>query len=97
VLPCVRKQVGHQVRLGAIEVDADRAESFCPTSTPRMHPGREAMRWETLDWHGPRRRQQGMAVPDTSGLSPEQVAAEIVTWCRRALCGQVPKLSAAGA
>lgn len=57
--PCVRKQVGHQVRLGAIEVDVDRAESFCPTSTPRMHPGREAMRWETLDWHGPRRRQQG--------------------------------------
>ncbi len=40
---------------------------------------------------------RGMAVLDTSGLSPEPVAAEIVTWCRRALCGQVPKLSAAGA
>lgn len=30
MLPCVRKQVGHQVRLGAIEVDVDRAESFAP-------------------------------------------------------------------
>jgi hypothetical protein len=34
-------------------------------------------------------------VLDTSELSPTQVAAEVVTWCRRALCGQAPLLHAA--
>ena len=31
-----------------------------------------------------------METIDTSELSPEQVAAEIVAWCRRALCKEAP-------
>jgi hypothetical protein len=52
--------------------------------------GWEAMRWERWTDIDPADGNWGMTVLDTSDLSPEQVAAEIMTWCRRALCGQAP-------
>jgi hypothetical protein len=38
----------------------------------------------------------GMEVLDTSERSPAQVAAEVATWCRRAINGQAPLLHARG-
>jgi hypothetical protein len=55
-----------------------------------------AMRWERWTGIDPTNGNWGMEVLDTSELSPGQVAAEIVTWCRRALCGDAPVLYAAG-
>jgi hypothetical protein len=37
-----------------------------------------------------------MEAIDTSKISPEQVAAEIVAWCRRALRGEAPVMLPAG-
>jgi hypothetical protein len=41
-------------------------------------------------------RGWGMEAIDTSKISPEQVAAEIVAWCRRALRGEAPVMLPAG-
>ena len=57
--------------------------------------GWEAMRWERLS--NVDRRSGGWAVHviDTSERSSEQVAQQVLTWCRRALSGQVPVMRAA--
>jgi hypothetical protein len=57
--------------------------------------GWEAMRWERWTDIDPANGNWGMTVLDTSERSPEQVAAEIMTWCRRALSGQAPVMHAA--
>jgi broad-specificity NMP kinase len=50
--------------------------------------GWAAMRWERWTAKEPE-SGWGMQAIDTSRLSPEQVAAEVVAWCRRALRGEV--------
>jgi hypothetical protein len=57
--------------------------------------GWEAMRWERWTGIDPANGNWGMNVLDTSELSPQQVAAAIVTWCRRAVGGQAPVMCAA--
>jgi hypothetical protein len=65
---------------------------------PRLMPrllstdGCVAMRWERLTGIDRSDGSWGMEVLDTSHLAPEQVADEIVTWCRRACSGQAPLL-----
>jgi hypothetical protein len=54
--------------------------------------GWDAMRWERL---APASPGWGMHVVDTSRLSPEQVADEILAWVRRALAGHAPVMRAA--
>lgn len=56
--------------------------------------GWEAMRWERLIGIDPSEVSWRMEIVDTSHQSPAQVAARIVTWCRRALAGQAPTLTA---
>jgi Holliday junction resolvasome RuvABC endonuclease subunit len=58
--------------------------------------GWAAMRWERWTGLDPATGNCGMEVLDTSGRSPEQVAAEVVTWSRRALNAEAPLLHAAG-
>lgn len=58
--------------------------------------GWEAMRWERWTALDPATGDWGMEVIDTSWRSPEQVAAEVVTWSRRARRGQAPLLHATG-
>jgi hypothetical protein len=56
--------------------------------------GWEQMRWER--WvQGRDESSWAMNVIDTSTLSPEAVAAELLSWCRRALAGQAPTLRGA--
>jgi hypothetical protein len=52
--------------------------------------GWRAMRWE--QWPG--LENWGMEVVETSGLSPQRVAAEVVAWCDRALRGEAPVMQA---
>lgn len=53
--------------------------------------GWEAMRWER--WiEGCDEQNWGMHVLDTSSLTSEEVAAELLAWCRRALAGHAQVL-----
>jgi energy-coupling factor transporter ATP-binding protein EcfA2 len=54
--------------------------------------GWEAMRWERWSDTDPASGAWGMEVIDTSEMPPDQVALEVVAWCRRALCGEAPLL-----
>jgi hypothetical protein len=56
--------------------------------------GWEAMRWERWSRRDPATDNWGMEVLDTSERSPDQVAAEVVSWSYRALNGQAPLLHA---
>jgi energy-coupling factor transporter ATP-binding protein EcfA2 len=58
--------------------------------------GWPAMRWEQWTGIDPASGSWGIEVLDTSRRSPEQVAAAVVMWSRRALNGQAPLLHAAG-
>jgi hypothetical protein len=50
----------------------------------------EAMRWERWTGVDPNDGTWGVTVLDTTELSPEDVATEVVAWCRRALRGHTP-------
>lgn len=56
--------------------------------------GWEAMRWERLESLDPSDGGWALHVVDTSELSPEQVAQQVLSWCRRALSGQAPVMRA---
>ena len=58
--------------------------------------GWEAMRWDRWNAMDPIDGNWGMEVLDTSLLTAAQVADEILTWCRRALCGEAPAFHPAG-
>ena len=58
--------------------------------------GWTAMRWERWTGLDPATSNWGMEVLDTSMRSPEQVAADVVAWSRRAINGQAHLLPAAG-
>lgn len=72
------------------------------TRDPRHMPhvlstnGWETMRWDRWSGIDPINGNWGMEVLDTSELTAGQVADEIVTWCRRALCAEATVLYAAG-
>jgi hypothetical protein len=55
--------------------------------------GWDAMRWDRLDIAAGDGRWD-MRVLDTSYLSREQVAAEVLRWCRDALAGRAPVMHA---
>ncbi len=55
--------------------------------------GWDAMRWDRLEIV-PGDGRWGMRVLDTSDLSREQVAAEVLRWCRDALAGRAPVMHA---
>jgi hypothetical protein len=52
--------------------------------------GWEAMCWERLSDLDPSDGGWAVHVVDTSALSTEQVAEQVLTWCRRAVGGEVP-------
>jgi broad-specificity NMP kinase len=52
--------------------------------------GWEAMRWQRLGGLDPGNGGWAVHVVDTSDLSPDQVAEQVLSWCRRALGGQAP-------
>jgi energy-coupling factor transporter ATP-binding protein EcfA2 len=56
--------------------------------------GWEAMRWQRWTSIDPAGGAWGMSVLDTSELAPDDVAAQIVSWARRALRGQAPVMHA---
>lgn len=74
----------------------------CQARDPRHMPhvltadGWEAMLWERWTDIDPASGSWGMEIIDTSELSPQQVAAEILTWSRRALGGEATVMSLAG-
>ena len=53
----------------------------------------DAMRWDRLDI-APADGRWDMRVLDTSDLSREQVAAEVLRWCRDTLAGRAPVMHA---
>jgi energy-coupling factor transporter ATP-binding protein EcfA2 len=57
--------------------------------------GWEAMRWERWTGLVPE-SSWGMEMIDTSRLSPEHVAAEVVAWCHRVLRGQAQVMRPTG-
>lgn len=57
--------------------------------------GWDAMRWERLKALDPRRGTWGMHVVDTSARSTDEVAGDVLIWCRRALRGQAPEIPVA--
>ena len=71
-------------------------------SDPRHMPhvlstnGWEAMRWDRLSEIDPIDGNWGMEVLDTSQLTSVQVVDEILTWCRRVLCGNATVLHPEG-
>jgi hypothetical protein len=71
-----------------------RGHARDPTHMPEVLTtgGWEEMRWER--WMDGRRLvgPWAMHVIDTSGLGVEQVATEVLDWCRRALAGQTQLL-----
>jgi hypothetical protein len=73
-----------------------RAHARDPNHMPHVLStgGWEAMRWERLRLLGPPRGGWDMHVLDTSAHSEDEVAALVVEWCRRALRGQAPQMSA---
>jgi hypothetical protein len=54
------------------------------------------MRWERWTNRDPATSNWDIEVLDTSKRSPAQVAAEVATWCHRAINGQAPQLHAGG-
>ncbi|MGZ6569738.1 MAG: hypothetical protein ACXVHJ_01535 [Solirubrobacteraceae bacterium] len=56
--------------------------------------GWEAMRWERLTGLDPSDGGWAVHVVDTSELSSDQVAQQVLSWCRRALSGQAPVMRA---
>jgi energy-coupling factor transporter ATP-binding protein EcfA2 len=56
--------------------------------------GWEAMRWDRLANLDPSSGGWAVHVVDTSERSTEQVACEVLTWCRAALNGQAPVMHA---
>lgn len=52
--------------------------------------GWEAMRWQRWTGIDPAGDNWGMHIIDTSELAPHEVAAELVSWCGRALRGEAP-------
>jgi energy-coupling factor transporter ATP-binding protein EcfA2 len=52
--------------------------------------GWEAMRWERLRDLDPRDGGWAVHVVDTSALTTDQVAEQVLTWCQQALRGSVP-------
>ena len=54
--------------------------------------GWEAMRWERWVGADPGERDWSMRVIDTSELTEDEVAEEVLSWCRRALLGRAPML-----
>ncbi len=52
--------------------------------------GWEAMRWDRWLGVDPRDSAWAMEVLDTSALSADEIAAEILAWCGRALNGKAP-------
>ncbi len=59
--------------------------------------GWDSMRWQRWAGVDPAEGNWGMEIVDTSELTPREVAAEVVSWCRRALDGQAPVMHAADA
>jgi hypothetical protein len=56
-----------------------------------------AMRWERLTLLDPRNGGWNVQVLDTSASATDEVAKQILTWCRRALRGQAPQIRLAHA
>jgi hypothetical protein len=56
--------------------------------------GWDAMRWQRWAGIDSAAGTWGMEIIDTSELAPNEVAAEVVSWCRRALHGQAPAMHA---
>ena len=54
--------------------------------------GWDAMRWERLRLFDPPRDGWDMHVIDTSARSKDDVADQVLTWCRRALRGEAPQI-----
>jgi hypothetical protein len=74
-----------------------RSHALDPRHMPHVlsSNGWEAMRWErwaALELEG----DWGMEAIDTSRLSPEQVAAEVVAWCHRVFRGEAQVMLPAG-
>lgn len=71
-----------------------RAHAQDPNHMPHVLStnGWDAMRWERLRRFDLRTGGWGMHVLDTSARTPDEVADQILTWCRQALRGQVPQI-----
>jgi hypothetical protein len=71
-----------------------RAHAQDPSHMPGVLSGNgwEAMLWQRLELLDPRDGGWEIHVLDTSELASEAVAAQIVSWCRRALRGQAPRI-----
>lgn len=54
--------------------------------------GWDAMRWERLGRLDPHAGTWAVHVLDTSALTSDEVAGQVLTWCRRALRGQAPQI-----
>jgi hypothetical protein len=54
--------------------------------------GWAAMRFERLDRFDPRAGNWNVHVLDTSALMADEVAEQVLSWCRRALSGQAPQI-----
>ena len=59
--------------------------------------GWDAMRWHRWPGVDPAEGNWGMEIIETSELDAHEVAAEVVSWCRRALQRQAPVMHAADA
>ncbi len=71
-----------------------RAHAQDPNHMPQVLStnGWDAMRWERLRRFDLRTGGWGMHVLDTSVRTPDEVADQILTWCRQALRGQAPQI-----
>lgn len=71
-----------------------RAHAQDPKHMPQVltASGWEAMRWERLKLLDPRNGGWDMHVLETSARTREEVADQILRWCRRALRGQAPQI-----
>jgi hypothetical protein len=73
-----------------------RAHACDPRHMPHVLSGHgwEEMRWER--WHDlePRESEWATHIVDTSELTTQQVGAEVLEWCRRALAGDAPVMRA---
>jgi broad-specificity NMP kinase len=74
-----------------------RAHAQDPNHMPHVLTtnGWPAMRWERLTRLGPRNGKWNVHTLDTSARTKDEVADEILTWCRRALRGQAPQIRTA--
>lgn len=71
-----------------------RAHAQDPSHMPHVLStnGWDAMRWERLSPLDSQSGTWGVHVLDTSALTTDEVAAEILPWCRRALRGRAPQI-----